>query len=228
MKSRDKPKKNKRGKIIVIDGIDGAGKRTQSKLLLEKLKKMNKKVVRLDFPAYNRNFIGKNILDFLNNSKFNFLRLDPKIASIVYAADRWESKELILNYLSRGFVVILDRYVTSNQIHQGGKYTDGDERERMCKWIEELEYKVFKIPKPDKILLLNLSLETSLQLTKERRGRDLAEEDVQYQKNSGEMVNWLLANNKKILNLECEDGCGTVKSKQEIAEMVFEKVKKII
>ena len=111
----------KKGKLIVIDGTDGSGKATQTKLLIKRLEKEGRKVKVIDFPEYNSNFFGKFIGHCLSEQYYNFVKVHPKIASVLYAADRFESKEKIGEWLRAGYVVIADRYASANQIHQGGK-----------------------------------------------------------------------------------------------------------
>ena len=102
----------KKGRLIVIDGTDGSGKATQVKLLQTRLKKEGYRVKTLDFPQYQENFFGGFIGECLTGDHGNFVSLDPYIASVLYAADRFQSKEKILGWLKKGEIVILDRYVS--------------------------------------------------------------------------------------------------------------------
>ena len=92
----------------------------------------------------------------------------PYLGSIPYAADRFEAKERICNWIENGYNVVIDRYTSSNQIHQGGKINDNKIREDFFKWVEEMEFKVFKIPKPDIIIYLDMPLEISLKMLKNK------------------------------------------------------------
>ena len=91
------------------------------KLLKEKLEGLNIKVKTVDFPRYDDNFFGKLIGEYLSGVYGDFIQMDPRIASILYAADRFETREDIQRWIDNGYVVIADRYVSANQIHQGGK-----------------------------------------------------------------------------------------------------------
>ena len=113
--------KSKRGRLIVIDGTDGSGKATQVALLAKRLKKEGYTVKLVDFPEYYKNFFGGFIAHCLQEQYYNWTSIHPKIASIAYAADRWESKDQIEAWLAKGYVVLANRYVSANQIHQGGK-----------------------------------------------------------------------------------------------------------
>ena len=193
---RNKPMA-KKGKFIVVDGIDGSGKATQVGLLLERLQREGYKVKKIDFPRYNDNFFGQLLGECLNGTHGNFAEVSPKIASVLYAADRWESGEQIKKWLKTGHVVIADRYVSSNQIHQGGKLKDEKSRANFLKWLDTMEYEVFKIPRPDKIIFLHLPLKLSLKLINDRKKenpkesrkylegkKDVVEEDLKYLENS--------------------------------------------
>ncbi len=85
----------KKGKFIVLEGVDGSGKATQTKLLIERLKKEKIKVKSIDFPQYYNNFFGEFIGECLRGDYGDFINLDPKIVSVLYAADRFESNQKI-------------------------------------------------------------------------------------------------------------------------------------
>ena len=157
-----------KGKLIVIDGTDGSGKATQVSLLETALKKSGYKVKLVDFPEYYNNFFGKFIGHCLTEQYYNFINVHPKIASVLYAADRFESSKEINSYLEKGYIVLANRYVSANQIHQGGKIKNAKKRSEFIKWLDEMEYGVFKIPRPDLVLYLSVPLELSLKMMKER------------------------------------------------------------
>jgi dTMP kinase len=182
---------DKKGKLIVIDGSDGTGKATQTKLLVERLKSEDIPVETLDFPQYEMNLFGKLIGECLSGLHGDFIGLDPKIASVLYAADRYESKRKIDKWLTAGKVVVLDRYVSANQMHQGGKIRDAKERKAFLQWLDQMEHGVFGLPRPDIILYLALPVEITLKLLKEKQmaekkkyltkgARDQAESNVKH------------------------------------------------
>src|SRR3989339_1962438 len=154
----------RRGKLIVIDGTDSSGKATQVKLLVQSLKNEGLRVKILDFPEYYKNFFGKFIGHCLSEQYYNFVKVHPKIASVLYAADRSESKDKIKKWLSEGNIVIANRYASANQIHQGGKIESTKKRENFLKWLAEMEYEVFKIPKPDVVVYLDVPIPIVLKL----------------------------------------------------------------
>ncbi len=158
----------KKGKLIVIDGTDGSGKATQVDLLAKRLKKEGKKVQIVDFPEYDNNFFGKFIGECLTDEKYKFKETHPKIISVLYAADRWESKKKIEGWLAKGYVVIANRYVSANQIHQGGKVKTAKERKEFLSWLDTMEHKVFGIPRPSIVVYLSVPLAVSQRLMAER------------------------------------------------------------
>jgi dTMP kinase len=168
------------GKLIVIDGSDGVGKATQTKLLVERLKKSGKKVETLDFPQYEKNFFGSFLKECLTGKHGDFIGQNPYLVSIAYAADRWESKAKLEKWLKDGRIVVLNRYVSSNQMHQGGKITDTKARRAFLTWLERMEHTTFGLPRPDIILYLHVPVELSIQLMKGRGNEDLAESDPKH------------------------------------------------
>ena len=227
----------KRGKFIVIDGTDGSGKATQTALLVDLLKKKKIKVKKIDFPRYNDNFFGALIGDALAGNYGDFIAVDPHIASVLYAADRWESSVQIEQWLKKGYTVIADRYVSSNQIHQGGKINDELKRIEFLNWLDIMEHKVFKIPRPDAIIYLHLTVQQSLNLLANKDlgkkkqylhgKKDLAENNPEHLAASRTSAISIVKRNNKWIQIECATETGEIKTKQQIHDLVFEKVKHI-
>jgi dTMP kinase len=230
-------KKNK-GVFIVIDGTDGSGKKTQVELLAKTLTGEGYKVKIADFPEYEENFFGKFIGHCLTEQYYNWLNVHPKIASVVYAADRWESKEKIDKWLVDGNVVIANRYVSSNQIHQGGKIADAKKRKAFIAWLDELEYGTFKIPKPDLTLYLSLPIDIVLELIAKRessqmkrkylkKNKDVHENDVEFLTNSRRSAQWLPKILKNFKKIECSKK-GEILTREAIHEMIYKEVKSVL
>jgi len=165
-------KNNCKGKFIVIDGTDGSGKVTQVRLLANHLAQKGTRTEAIDFPQYYNNFFGKFVGECLAGRHGDFLKSDPYVASVLYAADRFESSAKIVKWLNEGVVVIADRYASSNQIHQGGKIKSEEERKNFLEWLEKMEFDVFKIPKPDAIIYLDVPLEKTQELIGMRAKRN--------------------------------------------------------
>lgn len=226
-----------RGKLIVIDGTDGSGKKTQIGLLSKRLKKDGYKVKLLDFPEYYKNFFGKFVGHCLTEQYYNWVNIHPKIASIAYAADRFESSDKIKKWLKEGYILLSNRYVSANQIHQGGKIADNKKRESFLEWLDEMEYKVFKIPKPDITIYLSLPIKTVLKLIKnrDRKGtraylgskKDVHEKDKNFLQNSIKSALWLAKTQKNWMKIECMAE-KELRSFQNIHEEIYGKIKKIL
>jgi dTMP kinase len=227
----------KRGKLIVIDGTDGSGKTTQIELLRRRLKKEGYAVKLLDFPEYYKNFFGKFIGHCLSEQYYNWINIHPKIASIAYAADRWESSDEIKNFLKKGYIVLADRYVSANQIHQGGKISNVKKRQAFIKWLDEMEYKVFKIPKPDAVFYLNMPINMILKLIRARNKdnkrnylgnkKDVHEKNINFLKNSQKTALWLTKVEKNWIKIECSEK-NKILPREMIHEEIYKKVKKMI
>lgn len=193
-----------KGKIIVIEGTDCSGKKTQSKLLEEKLNSQGKKCIKFSFPMYDTPtgkivggaYLGKpEIGECL--FKEGSTNVDPYIATLYYAADRKYNFDKVLKYLDEGYYVILDRYTTSNLAHQGSKIKNKDDRFNMYQWIDKLEYWLLKLPKPDMTIFLHVPYEYSKELQKNREFSDEHEKDPEHLKNAelayielSELYNW--------------------------------------
>ncbi len=230
--------KKQKGKLIVIDGTDGSGKATQTDLLIKHLKKDGHKVKVIDFPRYYEHFFGAFIGHCLSEQYYNFLNVHPKIASIPFAADRWQSKEEMDGWLKKGYIVIANRYVSANQIHQGGKISDSRKRNSFIKWLDEMEYGTFKIPRPDVTFYLSLPVEIVMQLLNKRessqmkrkylkKNKDVHEEDQNFMANSIKSALWLAKTQKNWVKINCTEK-GEILSREAIHEMIYEKVKKVI
>lgn len=201
---------------MVLDGNDGSGKATQAKLLIERMEAEGRNASKVDFPAYSRNVFGALIGECLAGRHGDFVMLDPKIASSLYALDRFESSKEIKEMLVRGTTVIADRFTSSNQIHQGGKIADERERVAFLEWLDHMEHTVLGIPRPDLVVYLRVPVAVSLTLLSEKRAvknsmlgegvKDTVEEDRQYLEQSSETASWLLGHQKNWQVVECMEG----------------------
>jgi dTMP kinase len=225
----------KKGKLIVLDGADGAGKATQTKLLIARLRKEGKKVKTLDFPQYQNNFFGALIGECLTGAHGNFAELSPYIASTLYAADRFESKNMLESWLKKGYTVVLDRYVSANQIHQGGKITDTKARKKFLNWLDEMEFGVYKLPRPEVIIYLEVPYEVSTELLKgtgatarksylKKGDKDQVENNEAYLRNSRVSAVKMVQASNQWERIVCTRK-GALMSREAVHELVWEKVK---
>ena len=230
-------KKQQRGAFIVIDGTDGSGKATQVKALVHRLRRQKQKVRTIDFPRYYKNFFGKMVGECLIGKCGDWTKIDPHIASVIYAADRWESGKRIKDWLDQGYFVIADRYTSSNQIHQGGKVLNGRKRREFMEWLEKLEFGVFKIPRPNLIIYLDVPLEAvkklmekedkSLKKSYQKGKKDMHETDPKHLENAKKSAMKMIKQNNNWLRINC------VKKRQlmpidEISEIIWKETKNIL
>ncbi|MCI5051310.1 MAG: deoxynucleoside kinase [Candidatus Pacebacteria bacterium] len=228
---------SKKGKLIVIDGTDGSGKATQVKKLKERLKQENYKVESLDFPRYYDNFFGKFIGEALRGEYGDWKNTHPKIASIVYAADRQESASTIKQWLDEGNIVILDRYVSSNQIHQGGKIHNQEERKEFMNWLDTMEHEIMGIPRPDLILYLNVPISVTQKLliqkgnkeSKEYLGGkgDQHEDDPQHLEDAKQSGLKMIAENNHWIQIDCAPN-ETMRSIEDIHEDIYAQLQDLL
>ncbi len=152
-----------KGKFIVIEGLDGSGKSTQTKLLAEYLKKNGYEVVKIDFPQHG--LPSSYLVDEYLRGKYGAAEtVGPYRASIFYAIDRYDASFKIRQWLNQGKAVIADRYLTSNIGHQGGKINNKSERSEYVNWLYDLEYRILGIPKPDITIILKTNPDITLKL----------------------------------------------------------------
>src|SRR3989338_1857508 len=157
--------------FIAIEGTDGSGKSIQTELLVKHLKKAGKKVGRIDFPQYGQKSAAL-IEDYLNGKFGSAKEVGPSRASIFYALDRYAASFKIKNWLSQGRIVVANRYLASNMGHQGGKIKNAKERKKFFDWIYDLEYNIFKIPKPNINFILRVPPKISQQLVDKKSARE--------------------------------------------------------
>jgi len=173
-----------KGNFLVIEGSDGAGKATQTALLVERLRNEGRRVETIDFPRYTDNHMGKLLRECLDGKRGDFLKLDPHITSLIYAADRFESSKQIRQWLEEGADVVADRYVSANMLHQGSKIDSEEERAESLHWLDKTEHEVFAIPRPDIIIYLDVPYQARKKMMEKdttRGALDTVEVDEAYQ-----------------------------------------------
>ncbi len=160
--------------------------------------------------------------------------VNPYLTSLLYAGDRWEAKDQMNKWLIEGNIIISNRYVCSNMAHQGAKISDTKERKKFFEWIEELEHKVYEIPRADLTIYLHVPIEISQELirTREKESEgfksetDLHEEDTGYLKRVQDVYLDLANGDSNWCTIECTKNNQMI-SKEEIAEEVWGAVMKI-
>ena len=159
----------KKGLFFVVDGTDGSGKATQTKLLIGRLIERGLPTETVSFPRYGKKSAGPTE-EYLARAYGDPTKLDAKIASTFYAVDRYAASFDIRAWLQAGRHVVADRWVSSNMGHQGGKISDPGARLAFLKWNDELEYGLFGLPQPDVSIILHVPAEIGQELANKRDG----------------------------------------------------------
>lgn len=181
------------GKLIVIDGVDASGKETQTDLIAEKLKKEGKKVRKISFPAYQN--ASSTLVKLYLSGAFgsNPEDVNAYAASSFFAADRYATfkQDWGKDYADKDTVIIADRYVSSNMIHQAGKLKTDAEKEEFMAWLDDFEYNKYGLPRPDLTIFLDMPPECGKNLMKERANKingtdikDIHERNSEYMSSS--------------------------------------------
>ncbi len=217
-------------KFIVIEGTDCSGKETQSKLLVESLTNQNKKAVYLTFPNYNSptgKIIGGPYLGKEEICKSYFKEgashVDAKVASLYFAADRYYNLQQIIDYLNKDYIVIMDRYVSSNMAHQGGKIKDKEKRYEMYQWLEKLEYELLGLIKPDITIFLHMPSKYTKDLKKNRTSLDEHEKDEEHLKQA-ELAYLELKDKYNFITIDCVEN-NKIKTIEEIHNEILNVIK---
>jgi dTMP kinase len=218
---------------IAIEGSDGAGKETQSKLLKERLLRQGFSVGSVSFPLYKQTAAGWALFEALkgdNKDAYKFVNVDPKAASLLYAADRRESLPYLQSLINENNIVIFDRYVESNLLHQGGKFKTNHGKEEFARWLFNLEYGMLALPSPKVIVYLELPFEVSLARAKKRAEEsggqlDAVERDVGYVRN-GHEAGIFYAKKFGWLRIPCATSDGYELTPDEVHELIVKNLEK--
>ena len=151
-----------RGKFIVIEGIDGSGKRTQIELLVRALEAKGVAVAQIGFPNYEQ-FFGKLVGQFLNGDFGALEDVDPHFSAMLYAGDRLQAAPGIRADLDAGKMVLADRYIASNLAHQGSR-VPREKRGEFLAWLKKLEYEIYALPPEDLVIYLRVNPEEAHRL----------------------------------------------------------------
>lgn len=184
-----------KGKLIVVEGLDGSGKSTHISLLKKHLEDIGQNVKQIKLPCYEdkSSVLVRMYLDGELGSRPG--DVNAYAASVFFAADRYANYNTRWrdNYLS-GELILADRYTTSNAYHQMTKLPRG-EWDAYLEWLFDLEYVKLGIPEPDGVVFLNMPVEVSQKLMSERYGgseekKDVHERDVAYLKCCSEAASY--------------------------------------
>ncbi len=182
------------GKLVVIEGLDGSGKATQTSLVAQELAAAGKKVRKISFPDYTSR--SSALVQMYLAGEFGSRPEDVNAyaASAFYAVDRYASyKKEWGRFYAEGGLLVADRYTTSNAIHQCAKLPR-EEWEEYIAWLRDFEYKKLGVPQPDLVVYLDVEPQVSQQLLLQRYGddakKDIHEQDVAYLMQCREAALW--------------------------------------
>ena len=218
--------------LISIEGTDGCGKQTQTEKLKDYLKAKGYDVIRQSFPNYESASSGPvkmYLAGEFGDAKNGF---DSYQGSSLYAVDRLCTMAKLKDFYKDGGIIIFDRYVQSNMIHQAGKIKDEKERDKFLEWVDDFEFEKLKLPRPDLIIFLDLPLEISQRLANQRKtlkngkAKDIHESEkshLQDAYNAGKYVakkyGWTV--------IKC-DKDGDIRSIEDIHKDIVREVEKIL
>lgn len=222
------------GKLIVIEGTDSSGKETQTKRLFEKLEEKGLKVKKISFPNYDSPACEPVKMYLSGAFGEDAMKVNPYPVSTMYAIDRYASFKIDWEkFYNEDGIIVTDRYVTSNMVHQASKIKDLDEKKEYLNWLEDLEYEKMGIPRPDLVIFLNMPTEMAVKLMAERKNKITGEEKKDIHERDKEYLKESHANACKIANtynwkeIKCSDG-ERIKTIEEIGEEVFSLVEKVV
>jgi dTMP kinase len=223
----------KKGKFIVIEGTDGSGKGTQVAMLVDSIKKQKTAVEVADFPQYD-NFSGAFVAKYLRGEYGTANEVGPYRASVFYALDRYDKSFDIKKWIDEGKIIISNRYVSANMGHQTGKIEGKKKRDIFLKWLDNLEFGIFNIPRPDVTILLYMPPEVGQKLVDQKakrdytkgKKRDIHEADLDHLKKASEAYLYVAKKyGWKIIN--CVEN-GILLSREEVHKKVLDVFTKIV
>ena len=221
------------GRLIVMEGIDGSGKRTQLDLLGNRLIAGGNRVYSTGFPQYD-SWFGKMVGQFLNGELGPLEAVDPHFTALLYAGDRFEAKPKIEAALNEGKIVLIDRYIGSNLAHQAAR-APAEKRAEFRKWIEHLEYDIYDLPREDLILYLRVPPSEAQKLVAHKAARsytsakrDLQEASLHHLQDAADMYD-LLSRSAPWTTIECFDSKRhAMREVKEIAQEVLAAVEPLL
>ena len=217
--------------LVVLEGLDGAGKSTQVACLKEYLKQRCGELEYIHFPRYDAPVYGDLISRFLRGDFGSNEAVHPQLVALLFAEDRHGAAPLIREALEAGKTVLLDRYVYSNIAYQCAKLKDPDERLRLRNWIFHTEYGDFDLPEPDLNLFLDVPIGFVEQsLSSQRIGADrnylggatdIHEASIDFQKTVRSMYVAETERDRRFQRIDCSDAEGRMLP----PEAIFAKVR---
>lgn len=220
--------------LVVLEGLDGAGKSTQVKKLRNYLESLFGSIEYIHFPRYDAPVYGDLISRFLRGDFGGNEAVHPQLVALLFAEDRHGAAPEMKKILSEGGTVLLDRYVYSNIAYQCAKVRNEAEAENLRNWIFNTEYGNFELPKPDLNIFLDVPIAFVEQKLKNSRGgedreylegaQDIHEADIEFQKRVRSIYRRQCEIDPDFIRIDCSDEYGMMMSPGEI----FDKVKAVV
>ena len=218
-------------KFIAIEGLDGAGKSTQIKRLIDYVESKGHATKFVHFPRSNEGVFGKMIAQFLRGEFGDVKNVHPQLVALLFAEDRKDFASTINSWLADGNIVLVDRYVFSNMAFQCAK-TDGEVAKQILReWIIDFEYNYNRIPKPDLSIYLDVPFSFTKQSLNEKRdgderaylhGKDdIHEKDLSLQEAVRKEYAYLIKNEKDITAINCCDAKNNMRSIDAIHQEII-------
>lgn len=219
--------------LIVLEGLDGAGKSTQVKMLREHIAKSVPQFEYLHFPRYDAPVYGELISKFLRGDFGDIESVHPQLVALLYAEDRHGAAPQMKQVLEGGGTVLLDRYVYSNIAYQCAKLSSEEEIDYLRKWILDTEFGAFGLPRPDVNIFLDVPIGfVKKSLEKQRNGhdrdyleghKDIHEADIRFQMKVRDIYRRQAGEDSRFRVVSCEGPDGEMLP----AEVIFQKILEI-
>ncbi|MCQ2375056.1 MAG: dTMP kinase [Salinivirgaceae bacterium] len=220
--------------LIVIEGLDGAGKSTQLKLLRQYLDEKGQPFEYLHFPRVDNGIFGDLVSRFLRGDLGANNQVNPYLVGLIYAGDRNDAQSTIRQWQNEGKLVIIDRYIYSNMAYQGAKLKTVEEKQQLRQWINNLEYGYYNIPQPDLSLFLDVPFSfTRRSLESVRTGddraylagkQDIHEADLNFQETVRQEYLDLIRTENKFELIECFDDNNNMLTPDTIFDKIVDKL----
>ena len=206
--------------LVVIEGLDGAGKSTQVRLMREYLSGVCPHLEYIHFPRYDAPVYGGLIGKFLRGGFGPMDKVHPQLVALLFAEDRKGAAPSIRKVLDEGGTVLLDRYVYSNIAYQCAKMPDTEGAEELREWILNTEFGEFNLPRPDLNIFLNVPIGFVEQSLSRQRGgsdrgylhgaSDIHEADIEFQKRVRAMYLRQASLDKSLVVVDCSAPDGSM------------------
>ena len=216
--------------LVVLEGLDGAGKSTQVKKLRTYLESLYGSLEYVHFPRYDALVYGDLISRFLRGDFGSNESVHPQLVALLFAEDRHGAAPAMKETLEKGGVILLDRYVYSNIAYQCAKLKNDQEAEALRDWIFNTEYGDFALPKPDLNIFLDVPISFVESKLKADRagddrdylagGQDIHEADIEFQKKVRAIYQRQCELDPKFIRIDCSDEYGMMLPPGAIFEMV--------